>query len=92
VGKAQPVGVYWRVEESIMSVVDAVYANGAFRPIGPVDLLENQRVRLTVEKVDPVAVENWLAEMKVLRDYQLAKYGVFPDSTPDIAADRRRDV
>ena len=75
-----------------MTVIDAVYANGTFRPVGPVDLPENQRVRLTVEKVDTVAVEKWLAEMKALRDQQIAKYGVFPDSTPLIAADRRRDV
>jgi predicted DNA-binding antitoxin AbrB/MazE fold protein len=92
VGKAQPVGVYWRVEETIMSVVDAVYTNGAFRPIGPVDLLENQRVRLTVETVDRTAVEKWLAEAKAFQDELFAKYGFLPDSTPDIAADRLRDV
>jgi predicted DNA-binding antitoxin AbrB/MazE fold protein len=75
-----------------MSVIDAVFTNGTFRPVGPVDLPENQRVRLTIQKVDAVAYEKWLAEMTALREYQLAKYGVFPDSTPDIAADRRRDV
>jgi predicted DNA-binding antitoxin AbrB/MazE fold protein len=75
-----------------MPVIDAIYTNGAFRPVGPVDMPENQRVRLTVEPVDLAAIEKWRAEIKALQEYQLAKYGVFPDSTPDIAADRRRDV
>jgi predicted DNA-binding antitoxin AbrB/MazE fold protein len=74
-----------------MSIVDAIFTNGTFRPIGPVDLPENQRVRLTVEAVDRTAVEKWLAEAKAFQDELYAKYGFLPDSTPDISADRRRD-
>ena len=74
-----------------MSVIDAVFTHGTFQPVGPVDLPENQRVRLTVEKVDMTAVEKWQAEAKAFRDELFSKYGFLPDSTPDIAADRRRD-
>jgi predicted DNA-binding antitoxin AbrB/MazE fold protein len=75
-----------------MSVVDAVYANGTFHPVSPVDLPENLRVRLTVEVAQKMSMAEWLELTQKLRDEQVAKYGVFPDSTPDIAADRRRDV
>jgi len=75
-----------------MSVVDAIYTNGTFRPVGPVDLPENQLVRLTVEVPKKLSTAEWLELTQALRDQQVAKYGVFPDSAPDIAADRQRDV
>jgi hypothetical protein len=74
-----------------MPGIDAVFSKGEFQPVGPVDLPENQRVQLTVEKVDLTAIEKWLAEAKAFQDELFTKYGFLPDSTPDIVADRRRD-
>jgi predicted DNA-binding antitoxin AbrB/MazE fold protein len=34
--------------------VDAIYENGAFRPVGPVLLPERKRVRLTIEASEEV--------------------------------------
>jgi predicted DNA-binding antitoxin AbrB/MazE fold protein len=73
-----------------MTAVEAVYQNGVFEPVHPVDLPENQRVRLDVRPVDAAALA-WFAEMRLARERVAAKYGLFPDTTPDIAADRRRD-
>ena len=74
-----------------MNTIDAIFQNGVFRPAAPVALAENQRVRLQIEPIaaDPVT---WFAEMRQAREQLAAKYGAFPDSTPDIAADRRRDA
>lgn len=76
-----------------MTAIDAVYADGAFRPLTAVDLPENQRVRLSVE-VPPdhkQAVADWLAAAAALREQIAAHVGILPDCTADIAADRRRD-
>ncbi len=78
-----------------MTTVEAVYQGGVFKPVGPVDLPENQQVRLTVESVEPVNRENaaeWLAALKRRHEEWLATRPPLPDSTPDIAEDRRRDV
>ena len=73
-----------------MPVIDAVFSKGAFQPVGPVDLPENQRVRLTVETVEKLDPAEWFAKARAFQDEIYAKYGFLPDSTPDIAADRRR--
>jgi predicted DNA-binding antitoxin AbrB/MazE fold protein len=73
-----------------MSSVEAIYASGVFKPLGEVDLPENQRVRLVVEPLSPVAVGAWLAEVAEFQRRLIANHGVLPDSTPEIAADRRR--
>jgi predicted DNA-binding antitoxin AbrB/MazE fold protein len=81
-----------------MITVEAVYQNGVFKPVQPVDLTENQRVRLRVELVDPPDPEYmaktiaWLEQMRKHRQGLFDKYGMFPDSTPDIRADRYRDL
>ena len=41
--------------------VEAVVRNGAFQPIVPTNLPENQRVRLTVEEIEPGDAQEWLA-------------------------------
>jgi predicted DNA-binding antitoxin AbrB/MazE fold protein len=70
-----------------MKTVEAIYAGGVFKPIDPVPLPENQRVRLTVEPVDTTG---WLEAVREFQRKVVASHGVLPDSTPDIAADRRR--
>lgn len=74
-----------------MTTVEAIYQGGAFRPVEPVDLPENQRVRLSIAPVWPRAVLGWLDEMRRERERVAAAYGPFPDMTALIAEDRRRD-
>lgn len=77
--------------------VDAVYSGGVLRPLGDVNLSENQRVRLTIApplpepRPLPAQVAEWMAEAAALREEMFAKYGYSYDSTEIIAADRRRD-
>jgi predicted DNA-binding antitoxin AbrB/MazE fold protein len=73
-----------------MTTIEAIFEGGVFKPVGPVALPDKQRVRLDVRPVDADALA-WFAEMRAAREQLAAKYGPFPDSTPDIAADRRRD-
>jgi predicted DNA-binding antitoxin AbrB/MazE fold protein len=73
-----------------MTQVDAIYQNGVFKPLQDVDLLENQRVRLSVQPDEIGDVRVWLAEVQELRQRIIAERGHFPDSTLDIAEDRRR--
>jgi predicted DNA-binding antitoxin AbrB/MazE fold protein len=70
-----------------MKTVEAIYSGGVFKPIEPLTLPENQRVRLTVE---PVSAVGWLDAVREFQRQVVANHGVLPDSTPDIAADRRR--
>jgi predicted DNA-binding antitoxin AbrB/MazE fold protein len=77
-----------------MSSIEAIYQGGAFKPVGPVDLPDNQRVRLHVEPIPPVRPEEVRAWLERLRQFHadiVARHGYLPDSTPDIAEDRRRD-
>ncbi len=75
-----------------MNQIDAIFQNGVFKPLGPVELKENEHVRLSVE---PVARPDLLAWLERVRKHQqefIAKHGYLPDSTPDIAEDRLRDI
>ncbi len=74
-----------------MTSIEAIYQGGVFRPVGAIELPEGQRVRLRVEPLARDADEDaWWEETRQHRQKLLDKYGVFPDSTPDIAADRMR--
>lgn len=73
-----------------MTQIDAIYQNGVFKPLQTVKLQENQRVRLSVEPVAVADVEAWLAEVREMRQRIISQRGYFPDSTADIAEDRRR--
>ena len=73
-----------------MTQVDAIYQNGVFKPLQDVGLPENQRVRLSVQPVKVGDVRAWLAEVQELQQRIIAERGYFPDSTLDIAEDRRR--
>lgn len=74
-----------------MHTVEAIYAQGVFRPVEPVALAENQRVRLQVDAVPTATLPGWLEELRAERERLAAKYGQFPDSSEIIAQDRRRD-
>jgi len=75
-----------------MTHIDAIYDDGVFKPLEPVNLQDQQRVRLTIQTFDKKYVEEWLADLDQLHASIKERVGVLPDSTPDIAADRLRDV
>jgi predicted DNA-binding antitoxin AbrB/MazE fold protein len=76
--------------EATMTEVDAICLNGVFKPLQDVALPDGQGVRLTVRPLDAADVRAWLAEVQEMRQRIIAERGCFPDSTPDIAEDRRR--
>lgn len=78
------------VEEDVMNTVEAIYASGVFKPLGQVALGENQRVRLTIETVPSSLSTEWLDTVQEFQRRLRAAHGMLPDSTPEIAADRRR--
>lgn len=75
-----------------MTIIEAVYEGGVFKPAGPVALPEKQRVQLEIRPVAPTDIMPWLAEVRRTRERLFAEHGLFPDSACDIAEDRMRDV
>jgi len=74
-----------------MTQLDAIYRNGVFNPLQAVALPENQRVRLSVQPLETKDdVRAWLARVQQRQQRILAERGHYPDSTADIAEDRRR--
>ncbi len=73
-----------------MTHVDAIYEHGVFRPLAPVDLVENQRVALSVEPLRQEDALAWMERASQYREKLAAKYGIMPDSALDIAEDRAR--
>ena len=74
-----------------MPAVDAIYQGGVFKPLGEVQLPENQRVVLNIQMPTPQDAAAWLAEVRDFQARFVAARGYLPDSTADIAADRMRD-
>ncbi len=74
-----------------MTSIEAIYQGGVFKPLGTVNLCENQRVRLEFQPLEGNPARAWLAEVQQLQQKIIAERGYFPDSTADIAADRGRD-
>lgn len=79
-----------------MTQVEAVFENGMLRPLSDLRLREHQRVRLNIESIEAdderAAWQACLERLRRHREEMIARVGVLPDSTPDIAADRMRDV
>jgi predicted DNA-binding antitoxin AbrB/MazE fold protein len=73
-----------------MSHIEAIYRQGVFQPLDPVDLPEDQRVRLSVEATERESPANWLQRIQALQTSVARRHGCLPDSAPDIAADRLR--
>jgi len=73
-----------------MSHVEAVYRHGVFQPLGPVDLADDQRVRLNIELAGLETPQSWLRQVQLVQAAVLKRQGVLPDSAQEIAADRQR--
>jgi predicted DNA-binding antitoxin AbrB/MazE fold protein len=73
-----------------MSQIEAIYRHGVFEPLEPVNLQEEQRVRLSIEPADKETPEAWLERVQKRRETIFQEQGFFPDSTKDIAEDRAR--
>jgi predicted DNA-binding antitoxin AbrB/MazE fold protein len=73
-----------------MSQIEAIYQHGVFRPLGQVQLPENQRVRLHVEAVSPSSAQSWLNDVRKLQQQFTDRGRTLPDSAKDIASDRTR--
>jgi predicted DNA-binding antitoxin AbrB/MazE fold protein len=75
----------------IMTPIEAIYQGGVFKPLAEVPLRENQKVRLNVQTVESNDLLSWLQEVQLLQRQIIEQRGHFPDSAPEIAADRARD-
>jgi predicted DNA-binding antitoxin AbrB/MazE fold protein len=73
-----------------MSQIEAVFQHGVFRPLGPVYLADNQRVRLNIEMAHEESAQSWLQQVRRLQAELVGRVGVLPDSARDIAEDRLR--
>lgn len=73
-----------------MNQIEAIFQHGVFEPLEPVDLKEEQRIRLSVEPAEKEAMEAWLKRVDERREAIFKREGLLPDSTLDIAEDRRR--
>jgi len=70
--------------------IEAVFGDGVFKPTESVSLPENQRVRLIVEMPPAMPLRDWLATALEFNRAMVAKYGILPDCTPEIRAERHR--
>ena len=76
-----------------MQAIEAIYQGGVFKPLSEVQLPENERVVLSVQKQHTKEdVLAWAKRLSEAHDQFVAERGYLPDSTPDIAEDRMRDV
>ena len=73
-----------------MRQIEAIYRHGVFEPLEPVDLKEEQRVRLTIDAEEEELLDVWLERARRLREEIFKRQGYLPDSAREIAEDRRR--
>ena len=73
-----------------MRQIDAIFRNGVFEPLSPVDSKEEQRVRLNIEPTGTESCEAWIKRVDELREAIFRRQGFLPDSAPGIAEDRMR--
>lgn len=73
-----------------MNSIDAIYRHGVFEPLQPVNLREDQRVRLNIEAAERPTPAAWLEQILSVQAEIVARQGILPDSASDIAADRAR--
>jgi predicted DNA-binding antitoxin AbrB/MazE fold protein len=73
-----------------MSVIAAVYRHGVFEPLEPVHLPEEEQVEVHIVSSGKAAWEAWIRKTQARHSAFIKKHGLLPDSTPDIAEDRRR--
>ena len=73
-----------------MTQIDAIYRDGIFQPLEPVQLAEEQHVRLSIETFPRNSPQDWLTHVRELQAIVSSRVGLLPDSTVDIAAERLR--
>jgi predicted DNA-binding antitoxin AbrB/MazE fold protein len=73
-----------------MSPIDAIYRHGVFEPLQPVNLQEEQHVRLSIEPAQKNPALPWLEQVRELHAEIVERQGYLPDSAPEIAEDRMR--
>jgi predicted DNA-binding antitoxin AbrB/MazE fold protein len=73
-----------------MSQIEAIYRHGVFEPLEPVNLPEEQRVRLSIEPAEKETVEAWLERVQKRQAEIFQRQGYLPDSAKEIAEDRAR--
>ena len=73
-----------------MSQIKAVYRHGVFEPLQPVDLAEEQQVRVSVEAMEDQSPQSWLVQVRAMQAAIIGRGGPLPDSASEIAADRTR--
>jgi predicted DNA-binding antitoxin AbrB/MazE fold protein len=73
-----------------MTQIEAIFRHGVFEPLEPVQLREEQRVRLNIEPAGDADALKAFERLKAMREKIRQREGIFPDSAPEIAADRMR--
>ncbi len=74
-----------------MSQIEAIYRHGVFERLEPVNnLVEEQRVRLSIEQTEKDSIEPWLQRVREFQAAIFNRQGYLPDSTQGIAEDRMR--
>jgi predicted DNA-binding antitoxin AbrB/MazE fold protein len=76
-----------------MGDIEAVFRHGVFHLLGPVNVRDEERVRLHIESSDlrgDSTAMDWLREVQTLQADVRERRGDLPDSSVDIAADRAR--
>lgn len=73
-----------------MSHIQAIYRRGVFEPLEPVDLPEDQRVQLSVHVPIEPDPRTWLNDIRAMQATITRRDGYLPDSSSEIAADRKR--
>ena len=73
-----------------MVQIDAVFQQGVFKPLQPVDFVEDQRVHLIVEPARQETPMEWMERVRKRSEAIAEREGVLFDSAHEIAADRLR--
>ena len=72
-----------------MNIIQAIYQNGVFRPLGPLSISENQIVELSIQPARK-DIPDWILYLRGVREGIAAGKPLFPDSALEIAKDRQR--
>jgi len=63
-------------------VIQAVYENGVFKPVGKIDLREHQQVEIVLSEM-PSITQNTQGVLKGLHDSAIHDIALSPDFLPD---------
>lgn len=65
----------------MVQFIRAVYENGVLKPEGRLDLAEHQRVRISIERLEPASSEQRAAALRLFRLADSARF-VAPEKLP----------